>query len=224
MENASSTSIFGGDGVIAEQGSGETADGFKWMLSDGGTGVCITRYHGKMTEVVVPSEIEGKPVVEIGKSVFVLNKDITGVVIPAGVTSIGSWAFQGCENLTNVVVPEGVRSIGKNAFQDCYNLTDIVIPSTVKTIGEHAFAHCHELEELAIPSQVEVICCKVFFDCKSLEEVTIPSSVTDVQADAFDGCHSLRDIYYGGTEEQWGSLNIQAHRVNTAIIHYQHGA
>lgn len=46
------------------------------------------------------------------------------VVIPEGVTSIGSNAFQACSNLTSINIPESVTSIGSNVFSSS-NLTAI---------------------------------------------------------------------------------------------------
>jgi hypothetical protein len=42
--------------------------------------------------------------------------DLTDVIIPEGVTTIGEDAFRDCSNLKNVTVPESVTSIGDNAF------------------------------------------------------------------------------------------------------------
>lgn len=44
------------------------------------------------------------------------NKSYT---IPAGVTSIGPWAFFYCFNLKSITIPAGVTSIGEWAFEDC---------------------------------------------------------------------------------------------------------
>lgn len=45
------------------------------------------------------------------------------MVIPEGVTEIGSWAFSGCTGLTSLNIPESVTWIGDCAFFDCLNLT-----------------------------------------------------------------------------------------------------
>lgn len=58
------------------------------------------------------------------------------VVIPAEVTSIEGWAFEGCSGLTNVSIPNSVTSIGNSAFKDCIGLTDIKIPNGVTYIEE----------------------------------------------------------------------------------------
>ncbi|MBR2625054.1 MAG: leucine-rich repeat domain-containing protein [Lentisphaeria bacterium] len=57
----------------------------------------------------------------------VKDRDVTTVVIPSGVTSIGDCAFLGCENLTSVTIPPSVTSIGLNAFFHCEKLTTIAL-------------------------------------------------------------------------------------------------
>ena len=41
------------------------------------------------------------------------------VVIPAGVTKIGSRAFKNCANLTSITIPGSVKEIDKYVFQGC---------------------------------------------------------------------------------------------------------
>ena len=44
------------------------------------------------------------------------GKDITDLVIPNSVTSIGNYAFIDCSGLTSVTIPNSVTTIGKDAF------------------------------------------------------------------------------------------------------------
>ena len=53
------------------------------------------------------------------KHLFMNGKEITDLVIPNSVTSIGSFAFSGCSGLTSVTIPNSVTSIGNYAFKGC---------------------------------------------------------------------------------------------------------
>jgi len=47
------------------------------------------------------------------------DTEITNLIIPNSVTSIGSSAFSGCSGLTSVTIPNSVTSIGSSAFYNC---------------------------------------------------------------------------------------------------------
>ena len=57
------------------------------------------------------------------------NTEITKLVIPDDVTSIGSSAFSGCSGLTSVTIPNSVTSIGEMAFYDCSGLEKVIVPN-----------------------------------------------------------------------------------------------
>ena len=61
------------------------------------------------------------------------------VVIPAGVTKIGSRAFSDRASLTSVTIPAGVTVIRESTFYGCANLTSVTIPKSVTKIGKDAF-------------------------------------------------------------------------------------
>lgn len=66
--------------VASAESSGVTPDGFEYIIKDGS--VTITGYAGDATEVVIPAEINGCTVDEIGKTAFRYEFDITKVIIP----------------------------------------------------------------------------------------------------------------------------------------------
>lgn len=96
-------------------------------------------------DVVIPSEIDGKPVVAIGESAF-YESSITSIEIPASVKTIGNRAFQNCYSLISVTFDEGSKltSIGNNAFENS-GIESISIPASVVTIGYEAFYNCSSL-------------------------------------------------------------------------------
>ena len=48
--------------------------------------------------------------------IYIDEKEITNLVIPNSVTSIGASAFAGCSGLTSITIPNSVTSIGESAF------------------------------------------------------------------------------------------------------------
>ena len=59
-----------------------------------------------------------------------VSTEVTRVVIPKGVTSIGNSAFSRCNSLTSVTIPNSVTSIGRNAFEHCTALKNIYFTGT----------------------------------------------------------------------------------------------
>jgi len=116
--------------------------------------------------------------------------------IPAGVTSIGDYAFNRCINLTGLVIPNSVTSIGYMAFTSCTALTNATIGNGVTRITQCAFKMCTNLMSVTIPNSVTRIEGEAFVSC-NLTNVTIPSSVTEIMPVAFTG-PTLIGVYCQG--------------------------
>lgn len=108
---------------------------------------------------------------------------ITKVVLPEGLTNIGSYAFSGCENLTEISIPSTVTIIGVGAIRYCRALTSVVLPENLTFIGYDAFSQCG-FTSILLPEKLETIDGNAFA-FTSLTEVEIPASVTFIGADAF---------------------------------------
>lgn len=131
--------------------------------------VVITSYTGTNTSVVFPSEINGKPVTQIGnEDLITLDKEtveqklfstqikasITDVTIPDSVTEIGNWAFA-FTGITNITIPDSVTTIGGYTFAKCTSLTNVTIPDSVTVIGGFAFFGCTSLKTVEISKNTE---------------------------------------------------------------------
>ena len=85
------------------------------------------------------------------------NTEITNLIIPNSVTSIGYDAFYNCSGLTSVIIPNSVTSIGHGAFNECSGLTSVTIGNSVTSIGNFAFSGCSKLTSVTIPNSVTSI-------------------------------------------------------------------
>lgn len=66
-------------------------------------------------------------------------------------TTIADGAFEGCGEITQVVIPKNVESIGGNAFQGCSNLTRVVFQGTNTTVADNAFSGCNNISNVYFP-------------------------------------------------------------------------
>ena len=133
-------------------------------------------------------------VTSVGTQAFYNCKDLISIVIPKGIISIGSQAFYNCNSLANIAIPESVTSIGEQAFARCSSLTSIEIPEGVTSIGNQAFSGCYSIKSIIISEGITDISYKMFAYCNSLTSVEIPDSVTSISDSAFFECRSLINI------------------------------
>ncbi len=70
-------------------------------------------------------------------------------IIPDAVTSIANEAFSHCSNMTGIVIPEGITYIGESAFRctkpncdipEC-NVRSVIFPRSITGMGNNAFSY-----------------------------------------------------------------------------------
>ncbi|MDY0064541.1 MAG: S8 family serine peptidase [Bacilli bacterium] len=94
------------------------------------------------SNLVIPENLNGRTVTQIGNSAFENQTQLTQISIPASVTSIGSNAFLNCTALEKVVIQRDIGNItnlGYNAFLGCSLLETIEVPT--KSILEYISAN-----------------------------------------------------------------------------------
>ena len=94
-----------------------------------------------------------------------------------------------------IILPATVTSIGQYAFNGCSLLKEVTIPASVTSINTYAFAFCTSIKNFEFPKGIKTVATSVLEGCTALENVFIPSSVTAINQDAFYNCSNLMAIH-----------------------------
>lgn len=149
----------------------------------------LIKYKGSGTEVMVPAGVTS-----IGAYAFKENSNLISVNLPDTVAEIGSGAFLECSNLKKINFPNRLISIGDGAFYDCRSLAEVIFPENLGRIGEEAFYCCWNMSSVIIPGNVDKIADGAFAQCMGLTSVIISEGVEDIGAQAFYRCMDLKTV------------------------------
>lgn len=181
------------------------ASDFKYDLNKAGDGVIILGYRGKGGDVVIPSEIEGLPVLEFSANSYdgFANAPITSIIFPDSITiiyadktfvtkSLGGTEYSFDENKTlkKVVFPKKLKKIPDSMFYQCINLSDIMWPEDLEIIGtkDSGFLGAFEktgVKEIKFPQTLKEIGVNSFSDCCKLTSVTFQDNIEIIHSSAF---------------------------------------
>ena len=159
-------------------------------------GLKVTYENGGGTDVVIPSQIDGKTVVAIGEGAFTTRGVIPTLTAynndyKVGLLSnnsnnkyeikqlaIGGGTHTAGLGITSVVIPNTVIEIGKGSFYD-NKLTNVIIPGSVTSIGDAAFAN-NQITSITFPDTPITLGCDAFEGNLIMEDGTysFPSNVT----------------------------------------------
>ena len=143
--------------------------------------------------VVLPREINGKPVTSIGENAFYGCRQITSLIIPNSISNIGYKAFSGCMGITLLSVPSSVTNLGASAFFDCNYLKTLSLHGPA-TIVSNAVWGLPQLQSIEFGAGVRTICGGAVYGCLHLTSLTISGDVERIEPGAFTLCENLSSV------------------------------
>ena len=175
-------------------------------------GIVLTAYTGNETDVIVPSNFSGIPVVGIRGYAFFKCDRIKTITIPNSISSIEPSAFFGFPRRSSIEairVLDGNRMYQSNS-EGCLlsidgkkylyhapravaSRTICVVPDFVTTIGSYAFADSMDLKRVLLHDNLKLID-KFAFAYSGINRIRIPDSVDIIGDNAFSFCSDLREI------------------------------
>ena len=93
--------------------------------------VRITGYEGDVRDLVVPGQIGGLPVREIGSFAFSSRKDIVRAVLPQELRTLRAFAFSNCVNLRTLTLYNSAEDYYDGVIRSCPSLEEITIRMTL---------------------------------------------------------------------------------------------
>lgn len=171
----------------------------------------------------------------IESAAFYNCSSLTTVTIPYNALNIGDSAFGYCTSLTDVHYSgnkadwDNIRIDGENDYLINANLCIsaknnitwaldengmLTISGTGKMKNYDSWGdytapwYGKDVKSVVIENGVTGIGRYAFYDCESLTSATIPDSIASIGDSAFGGCYALKDIYYGGSKEDWNNISI----------------
>ena len=216
-------------------------------------GITTRRYYGSDTDVIVPSQINGIDVIEIGNPTFENCSNIKSITLPETLKYISHQAFKNCTGLTSITIPKNVIGFYYSAFEDCSGLKEIIVEDGnigLESLDGVLFSKKNDkflyyydgyvgspfdLSEIIIcpaakegdykiPDGIQRIADTAFDDCTRLTSITIPYSVTEIGKYSFSGCSSLTEINVDESSESYKSLDgILFNKDITKLVKYPGG-
>ena len=152
-----------------------------------------------------------------GDEIKNVSSSLSGeLVLDKSISKIGDYAFNSSD-LTKIIIPDEITSIGIKAFYGCEALTEIRLPKSLNEISFGMFKGCVSLQEVEIPAGVNSIWGEAFENCKSLKEIVLPKNVGDIDENAFKGCDNLRSVTICGNIKAKGVFKECASLTNISI-------
>ncbi len=216
--------------LLTSAGCAGLSEGVKYKNVDGG--LALFRYSGVPTvsELAIPAEKDGKPVVEIMEFAVASAEYLKTINIGKNVKIIDKRAFTNCPSLEQYAVETGNPYFEtdekgilytkdkkalvaypaarvkpeKDSSGKIIKGAEFEVPATVTEIWDAAFYLCGNLAKITFPEGLQKIGNYAFMKCENLADFTLPESLTEIGSDAFSYCDRLTAVIIPGNVKSVG--------------------
>lgn len=188
------------------------AEDFSYHVTEENT-VVIDAYTGTDDIVVIPEEIEGKPVAKVSQ--LNANNTVEGLVVEYGIKEIGKEAFANWTELKVVYLFGGSQEVGDYAFRACSQLRYVYMVDEIIDLGKGVFSGCEKLCGIQLSEGITVLKEDTFAGCKALGVVGLPESLKEIEKGVFSGCSCLRSLRVPDQVEKIESFPEKAYMITS---------
>ncbi len=148
---------------------------FKYKIENDAAIITSHQPDANEAQVVIPEELQGKPVTTLEENAFYQHKNMEFVTLPQSLTTIDGSPFYRCYSLKELHIPRNVKEIDGNPVFRCGSLEKITVDINN--------AHFTAVDGVLFNKEKTVLI--AYPEGKADETYTIPSSIEKLEEDAF---------------------------------------
>ena len=210
VTSAAETAAITDDGTIEK-------DGILYEISDGKA--TLKRISDRtLTDIVIPDDIDGIPVVGFNRTQFTMMRQMKSVKLGDNITEIPAYGFEGLTELETIELGKGIETIGEYAFRNCSSLKNIIFNDGLKLIKHYAFDGCSSLVSVELPDSLEKIEYNAFEYCDNLESIKLGNGLEYLDENVFYGSTKLSDISFGENLKHIGYGTFHDYSISSLVL------
>ncbi len=149
------------------------------------------------TNLVIPAEYNGKPVVSVGNEAFHVEEGddtLTAVFLPETVKDLGEYCFYACSAVVSINL-ECIEVLQKGALRECTALESVEL-GFLKSVGKYPFYGCTSLKFVRIEG-AENFETEFLRNCPALERAEFGDNVQSLPRNTFYDSGAVRELSLG---------------------------
>lgn len=106
------------------------------------------------------------------------------------------------KEMIGVIIGEGYSTIDMNAFKDCDSLISVTIPSSLERIDADAFAGCSSLQKIIVNGTLNEVDCWLGY--RGVAKITLHNPTQDILVENLKKGYAM-DLYFEGRyrDDHW---------------------